>query len=826
MGQSKIDSLQLELERATVDSIKVSILHQLFEEHLDESPALARGIILKAIDLSWRAKIGRLRVLGLNKYADFLSIQASYDSSINEYQKSLELAEEIEYNYGIAEALIGLGNNYWRKGNYQKAREYQQLNIDLCEKIDDQDGIASSYNNLGNIYNDMGEYAKAMEYYTLSSKKYNELGQVNSVAITLANIGLIQMQLGNFTEAINCFTQSDSVFKSLDYQSGRAFVLKNLGNIYKHLDDFDQAISYHLKALESYKRMGRSQAISETLQSTGNIYFEQQNYSEAIKYYQEALSINEEINYALGIGEAKQTLGDCYYHLGNHAKAKTLLLKAIEVATDIGTHLIAMKAYETLSKLYAKENDFILAYESKSHYATLRDSLYTREKRDLAREIEAKYQKEQNQKEIGFLRSENELNALQIKKREDERNYLIALAFVILIIASLVYNQYRIKQKSNKKLKELDQLKSNFFANISHEFRTPLTLILGPLEKKLAQTLNPKEKEESTVMFRNANRLLDLINQLLDLSKLEAGNLQLQASKSNISNFLRAVASSFNSQAEQKGILYTVNIKDQSVEGYFDRDKLEKILYNLLSNAFKFTDQGEISIAAILNQEAVKLTVRDTGMGIPKEHVDRIFDIFYQADSSQTREMEGSGIGLALTKELVELHHGTIEVRSELGQGSEFQITLPINRGSFTSEEILDEDALLPTHPSPSTAVLTGQTADETTPSYQENSPILLIVEDNTDVRAYIKENIEGAFHVAEAQDGKEGLETALKLVPDLIISDLMIPNMDGIALCRELKTDERTSHIPLILLTARADVESKIVGLETGADDYLTKPL
>ncbi len=341
-------------------------------------------------------------------------------------------------------------------------------------------------------------------------------------------------------------------------------------------------------------------------------------------------------------------------------------------------------------------------------------------------------------------------------------------------------------------------------------------------------------------MERNANRLLRLINQLLDLSKLEAGGMKLEASKQNIVPFVKGVAQSFESSAGKRGIALTVEVEADEIEMYFDRDKLEKILVNMLSNAFKFTEEGGAvsvtvgRIADSLNSKA-EISVRDTGLGIPSDQIDKVFDRFYQVDASQTREQEGSGIGLALTKELVELHHGTIAVTSEVGKGTTFVVTLPLGREHLKDDEVIGVAAIptplvSDTEPEPITlnlepdAVLSRQSAI-TTPQSAIQSPLVLIIEDNADVRAYIRSYLEPQYRMLDAVDGADGVEQAKQNIPDLIICDVMMPKMDGNEVCKRLKQDEKTSHVPIILLTAKAGQENKIEGLETGADDYLTKP-
>ncbi len=432
--------------------------------------------------------------------------------------------------------------------------------------------------------------------------------------------------------------------------------------------------------------------------------------------------------------------------------------------------------------------------------------------------------------------------------------FVYAVVLVCLLYAARRMEISRLKMRGElekkefkaQKLLEVDQLKSRFFANISHEFRTPLTLIIGPLEDLLEKTKNKDSKESLNLIQRNAKRVLSLINQLLDLSRLESGKMMLNAKKENIVEFLRGLVMAFASLAEQKNIALNFEACDdfktspEQSEIYFDSDKIEKIFFNLLSNAFKFTSAGGAITVSISFQADelpgtskvpgnLKISVKDTGIGIPSGQLPHVFDRFFQVDGSSTREHSGSGIGLALTKELVELHKGKIEVQSEMGIGAEFTVWLPKGNAHLTEEEIIEDSIEIEkTEPKIFIPEVDSEAEVESLPAAlqdSENENIILIVDDHKDVRHYIRKHLEEHYKIVESDNGADGLEKASELVPDLVISDVMMPKMNGYEFCAALKTDEKTSHIPVILLTARAGEKDKLAGLETGADDYLTKP-
>ncbi len=398
-------------------------------------------------------------------------------------------------------------------------------------------------------------------------------------------------------------------------------------------------------------------------------------------------------------------------------------------------------------------------------------------------------------------------------------------------------------------LRQLDRFKSRFFANISHEFRTPLTLMVGPLENALYGNhgvLPEPLRNEMQIMLRNALRLLRLINQLLDLSKLESGKMSLKTRPRNLVELVEGVVFSFTAFAEQKGITLDFSVSSKRIELYYEPDKLEKVFFNLLSNAVKFTPAGgaiQVRIDELPpDDEApegrVSVSVRDSGIGIPAEHLPYVFDRFRQVDDTNTREHEGTGIGLALVRELVLLHKGSIDVASTPGEGTTFTVGLLRGHAHLKTEEVVSE-GLEETEETAATGLIEMASADfnymqrpdlEPTESAPEHagsaeSPLVLVVDDNSDIRRYVASCLAGRYRVAEACDGQEGLKQALALRPDLIVTDLMMPKLDGLGLSEAVKSNEEIKHIPIILLTAKTSQEVIIEGLEHGADDYMSKP-
>ena len=394
-------------------------------------------------------------------------------------------------------------------------------------------------------------------------------------------------------------------------------------------------------------------------------------------------------------------------------------------------------------------------------------------------------------------------------------------------------DQLKMKRFETEKLKELDEMRSTFFANISHEFRTPLTLIIGQIESLQRNILDQEQKQKLDMAVRHTRRLHELVNQLLDVAKLEAGKMVIRKQRANIVPFVKKMYAAFESLARQKSLGMHFYAQHDRIDVFFEAEKLEKVFVNLLSNAIKFTAEGgEVAVQirkvkTSAQKDWVEIDVRDSGIGIPEALLPHIFDRFFQVESGSTRRFEGTGIGLALAKELVELHSGEIRVTSKEGMGTIFTVRLPLGNGG-------DEATIQPDSPPEIEKDGIPEAGKRSTEKSAAELPegksipdgcVILIVEDNPDMRQYIHENLPEYYAVTEAADGAQGFELAKTLIPDLIITDVMMPQVDGYELVRQIRSHELTSHIPVIMLTAKAAEEEKLEGLEVGVDAYLIKP-
>ncbi|WP_332368455.1 ATP-binding protein [Spirosoma telluris] len=393
--------------------------------------------------------------------------------------------------------------------------------------------------------------------------------------------------------------------------------------------------------------------------------------------------------------------------------------------------------------------------------------------------------------------------------------------------------ELEFNRREAEQLKAVDELKTRFFSNITHELRTPLSLIISPVEKLLAgHQFDPSTNQTLALVQRNANQLLRLINQLLDLSKLEANRMTVSLMRGEVPQFVYQVVESFRQAAEQKGVALVYTAEEFPPEHLFDADKWEKILTNLLSNALKFTAQGgsiKVTLTSVLSPvikevSSVQINIADSGIGISPQSLPHIFDRFYQVDYSLTRAYEGTGIGLSLVKELVELLGGTISVDSQLGVGTTFMVTLPVQPLSASTNApkmrlSANKHTTIEQLPASTSRLNSNQ------PPKHEQTPRLLIVEDNSELREFLTMELSAFYHVQNAANGEAGWKLAQEELPDIVISDLMMPKLDGYELTRLIKSHPDTDHIAVVILTAKAAHHSRIEGLQEGADDYLAKP-
>ncbi len=714
-----------------------------------------------------------------------------------------------------------------------KALQLAESALELA--TEDNDKVAQGQSNkiLVMLYAEAGRYAEALSSAFEALNIYQELGNAKEVCRMYIYLGIVYKYQVQFDKSLEYYLKADEVATQNNFDTLKTSILGNTGNVYLQLRQHEKALEYHEKALAANQKMNSPGGIASSIHNIGMVYRAQGLFEQAINHYSQSLAYDIEQGNQRNICLSYIEFMEIYIELENFPKALQNAQKALQVAEEVNSLRLQTKIYEHLPLIQAAMGNYDSSISSLKKYQKLSDSLQTTSLNEEIAEMQTRFDTREKEKEL-------EIQQIKLDTQQSSLNqqklFIIGL-IVVLILAALsaylLFNRYKLKQRSKrmqleletKNIKQLDQMKSQFFANISHEFRTPLNLILAPLQSKK----HPIPPQELDMMRRNAGRLLRLVNQLLDLARIEVGLMKPDNRTIEVSSFLNNIAVSFSPLAEIKSINYQIDIPERDYFISTDPDKLEKIVYNLLSNAFKFTpEDGKISIHLSKEKvDKIRLSVSDTGIGINKDLKAKIFERFYQIDASQTREYEGSGIGLALTKELIDLLGGEIHLDSQQGKGSTFTIIIPASPVAPDESEMNEEifETFVPLNPHLEELTLPSSNLAHTPTSIAEDQALILFVEDNSDLRQYVKNQLGHVFRIQDASNGIEGLEIAKDSIPDLIISDVMMPKMDGVAMTKQLRQNELTSHIPIILLTARDDGETKIKGFETGAEQYLLKP-
>ena len=721
----------------------------------------------------------------LTELTDLLKA-ADPDTAIYFATQSYELAESIQDMSGKARALYSIGVINRKLGLLTSAIDHLNESLDIYDMLEDSLRLAVVYNAFGNLWLDE-DNDQALEYYNKS-------------------LGIIQ---------------------HLGYNEILPQIYLGIGSAYSGKKEYNKSLEYQFQALTLLQERGEISRINiAALLNMGDNYLDLKDLESAYSCYSQALALSMNLNVIPRLVDSYIHLGHYHNIMGEYVHSISYLDSAMVIAKEEGFQQEIKDIAELMADSYESMGDFEKAFKYAELYRTTTDSINRIQASALLRSYE--WEREHN-------RLIQEKNA-EVRRNKQLRNFTVIALLLVLITLFYIYRNYRIKNRANALMAEVDALKTRMFSNISHELRTPLTLILDPIQQMIDdEKMRRPSVKTLKLMERNVNKVLGLINQLLDLSKLDSGKLKIELSQGDVIRHLKVVALSFSSRAEKKNVHYTVKFPDGELICYFDADKLDKILTNLIGNAIKYTDDGGTVSVNIGIEEAylskrkgeakfqsLQVEVRDTGSGIPEEELERIFDRFYQISGKDEPERVGTGIGLSLTRELIDLMHGEISVESKVGLGTLFRLSIPLGTGHLDpSDYVLAEGS-----PTPGTF---PEEAPVTEPSIKpsrvgDERQIILTVEDNEDIRTHITDHLT-EYYVMEAVDGVAGLQVAIEHLPDLVITDLMMPRMDGVELCEKLKTDERTSHIPVIMLTARTSVEDRIKGLETGADDYLTKP-
>ncbi len=792
----------------------------------------------------------------------YVSLSAAYRDCRDEKKffhyvtKSLERLKDSYNPTDEAYVYFQLGIFHADKKENEKAKEYLQKGIALSDKTEDALLKGNLQGFIAKFYSDQALYIEAAKHFNKALAFYKKTTWVSKMAWTSGNVGLLNYWQGNRVLAFKHYTYALDKYWQINDTIGVIWIAGQLGNLHRSMKEFNKAAEYFDQVLTLNKKLGRKLEEGDSYLLLAGLYSEMNELDRSNNLLEKANRIFSTENDSIGLHGYWGQLSANYFEAKKYDQALEVLFKHIELSKKIGADRKRVHSEKLVGAIYiltgrVREGEEILkrtlqffeereeerSYPFVFKYLVSADSIKGDYQAAFAHykdliKYKEKTKGTQDDTEKLAIRYEFEkkeaVAKAELKTKQMQRNVAMLGCAVAILMLMIVFFLFRLRNKRIKvekenialskremeRIVEMEQFKVRFLANISHEFRTPLTLINGHIEV-LEENGSGEEQMRFQEMKNSGKQLLQLINQLLELSKMENTAYALHYKTGFILKETKAFVEAFHSLAEQKHIDLSFHQETEQHEAFvFSQEALSTVVSNLLSNAFKFTpDGGEISVSVAVKNDVFVLKVKDSGVGIDAAHLPHVFDRFYQIDEPQNRSFEGSGIGLALVKELAILHGGTVTVTSsEEEGGTTFYVYL---KSGIVSESFHEEMKV------PVVVVENEQKIIE----QNEELPLVLVVEDQNELRRFIRDNLGEEYRFAEAKNGTEGIQMAEELVPDLIISDIMMPDTNGLILCKTLKENVATSHIPIMLLTAKADQLDKIEGLENGADDYLVKP-
>lgn len=683
---------------------------------------------------------------------------------------------------------------------YDEALRLHIRGLDMARAVGDSSEWIQALNNIATDYRRMGMLDVAQSYHyqalSLCDESSDTTYQMRKNRVKALNgLGNIYLSIYSYDDADSVFRQALEGEHQLGSATGQAINYANLGSIYSARGDDEKALDYYRQSMFYNKKDSNLLGMALCHLYFGNIYERRQQYDLALREYEQSDRMMTDLKDLWHALEPRLALASVYYHTHEDAKAQALLDRADATARQINSWEHIVEVHHLYFQLMQRQGRYHEALDHHLIATAYQDSILDNEKLDRIHNIGINIERTRQQKMVDMAQNE-----LQTEKRIRQQSaWLFGLTVILLlaVISALLYVQ-RMRHHSMEMMREASRLREDFFTNITHEFRTPLTVILGLSRKIRENTEVPQSvSDKASTIERQGNRLLTLVTQLLDISKVKSVIGEPNWQHGNICAQVAMLLETYIDYAANRGVTLKYHY-DQAIEMDFVPDYVNKVMSNLVSNALKFTPNGgTISVNLYQRGDRLHIDVSDTGHGISSDKLAHIFEPFYT--TGDTGETKGTGIGLALTQEIISHLNGTITAESQVGKGTTFHIVMPIQNRS----------------------------ADPVTETEIGNSgkPIIVVAEDNADVADLLCTQLEPFYEVVAARDGVEALKHAGEIIPDLVITDVMMPNMDGMALARAIRANDLTAHIPIIMVTARVTEQDRIEGIKAGADAYLVKP-
>lgn len=727
-----------------------------------------------------------------------------------------------ENHYGLCLAYNALGRNHRNKAEYaealaahNKALEYAVLAVDTPE-------IVQAYNNLGTDYRRLGElkeaskhHYKALEHCERYSDK-SSYGAVKNRVVSLNGIGNIHLSMGDMKVAEKAFRQALAGETQLGSDLGRAINFANLGAIFESYEQYDSAKVYYTLSMECNRKINSTRGIALCHNYFGKLHEIAGEYDSALAEYTQAYELMADGSDKWHAFEAELSMARVNMLMGRRKDAVKYLAECMATAEETHSYEYLATIYRLMANHAEQQGDYPTALRHYKQSVAYEDSLRGQETEEQLRDLYVDYEKGQSMLQVETIRTAYEA---EVKAKRQVQFTAITISICALIIIALLWYAQHTRRASIKVLQRMEHMRTTFFTNITHEFRTPLTVILG-LSGKLLQdeSISEERKHSLASIERQGKSLLQLVNQLLDLTRLASGTADTNWVKGDVVTYVRHTLDGYTDYALLRKIALGFHAQVDEMEICFVPEYIDKIVRNLLSNAFKYTPEGgRIDVDLVIEKETAVLQVTDSGQGIPTEDMAHVFELFYQGGNN--KDMVGTGIGLPFVKQMAEEMGGSVEVRNSKRQGAQFRVRIPREQ----PQRIVAQSKTWAL-----ANIATGNketTADATKVHTQGERPVVLIAEDNTDIAEYITLLLCQRYEVHVANDGYEALMKAEELNPDLLITDIMMPEMDGYELCSQIRQSDLLCHIPIIVVTARGEDTDRIRGLEEGADAYLQKP-
>ena len=763
-------------------------------------------------------KINVYKDIGFHYYYENPDLCLKYCDTVE------QIARAINNPRGVNKANYLRSTAYFTKGDFLEALDFAQKALEGMKAVGDSFNVAINYGMIGSIYTSMNLLDKATENLILSAEMSERIGDTLGVAISQQNLGNVFLQLADLKTAKLYYETAAEIYKKHGWNG-------YLANTYNSMTgveiDADKKLELLKKAL--YYAKEHPQYLGSIYANWALYYFDdKQDPTKAVQYGLRSLKKAESSGDVDLITEDYVKLGS-YYHALNKTDSSIYYLNlGIEKAKEYEIRVEEEDASFFLHQLYKKQNNTTKALEYLENAYLLKDSIYNQKVTEQLQSNAAKFELEKKERALAEQR-------LQIAQQKNLRQQIILFALLALALLVGVYQWFLFRQQHKKretelalahqqaetqKLKELDQLKSTFFTNISHELRTPLTLILAPLMDAIPEIKSNSVKDKLKIVQSNAKNLLNLVNEIMDLSKMQAGQLEVSRQKIMLAPLVRRLFFAFESLAGIRNLEYQINYQiQQPLQVQLDVEKFEKILNNLLSNAIKYTETGgKVHLNIRETPKGLSFEVMDTGTGIHPDDQAHVFKRFYQAKNEKMPLQGGTGVGLALAKELAKLLQGDLTFKSEWGKGSTFTLHLALKK-EYLSMETVEEIPINSDKESP-----------RVLPTFQplfinKEKPKLLIVEDNPEMSRYLEQSLSENYQCTTATDGRDALNKLKLFDFHCITSDVMMPNMDGFTFRSMVNEHPQWRQIPFLLLTARYLEADKLKGFQLGIDDYVTKP-